>query len=147
MGANMPYRTVGGYAPSYLSTQVAAQSPYGNNTNIVWTMGLESAKAYPLMPGRTLMLMDSESPRFFIKSVDNSGYATIKTYAFHEEQPTPPPTTSTPAEENWVTKAELEAALADVLSQMRQKSSEDAPPASVDKVEVEIERTRTKNLL
>ena len=55
----------GGYAPSYLATTNA-----NANTNIIWTMGIESAKAYPLYPGRTILLMDSESPRFFIKTMD-----------------------------------------------------------------------------
>lgn len=150
MGGPMPngYAPTGytgaGYAPSYLSTQLPRMNT-ANTTNIVWTMGLESAKAYPLLPGRTLMLMDSESPRFFIKSVDNNGYATLKAYAFQEE----PTSTPKPAEPEYVTKEQLDAALAAVHELLRQNTSPaaDNGETTTTKVEMEVEKTRTKNLL
>ena len=72
----------GGYVPSYL-----ASTNSNPTTNIIWTMGAESAKAYPVAPGHTVMLMDSESPTFFIKAVDNNGFATMKSFSFVEEIP------------------------------------------------------------
>ena len=102
-----------GYAPSYLASQ-------NNATNVIWTMGLESAKAYPMMPGRTLLLMDSESPRFFIKTVDMNGYATIKAYSFKEENAAEEPMPAA----NWVTKEQLDAAIAAILTEVRQKAPE-----------------------
>ena len=153
MGGPMPYRGGGvyspsnAYAPSFLSTQMGPMQ--NNNTNIVWTMGLESAKAYPLMPGRTLMLMDSESPRFFIKAVDSNGYATLKAYSFQEEQPihTPSPVM---ASANWVTKEQLDAAINAILTEVRQKAPAEAEAKQKkEEVEVEVEKTKTtnKNLL
>lgn len=136
MGGPMPYRGASGYMPSYLST-VAPQNT--NNTNIVWTMGLESAKAYPLFPGRTLMLMDSESPRFFIKSVDNNGYATLKAYTFQEESISQPSTNNSGS--NYVTKEQLDQAMATVFEKIAVQNQEK------EKTEVEIEKTKTKNLL
>ena len=136
MGGPMPYRG-GGYMPSYLSTQAA---PNNANTNIVWTMGLESAKAYPLYPGRTLMLMDSESPRFFIKTVDNNGYATLKAYTFQEEAiATPMPTNSSGSE--FVTKEQLSAAVDGLLEEIKKLVT------TTTSTEVEVEKTTTKNLL
>lgn len=143
MGGPMSYRgTPMGYAPSYLSTQVS-NSPQNNNTNIIWTMGQESAKAYPLFPGKTVMLMDSESPRFFIKSVDASGYATLKTYSFQEEPSTSAPTAH--AEANYITREQLDAAMAAMLDEVKRLVT----PAEKEKVEVEVEteKPRTKNLL
>ena len=138
MGANtMPHRT-GGYAPSFLSTQMG--QPNNTSTNIMWTMGLESAKAYPLLPGRTIMLMDSESPRFFIKSVDNNGYATLKAYTFQEE-PSFAPTNSG----RFVTKEQFDAAIAALQEQIaKEKTSTNQVE---EKVEVEVEKTKSKNLL
>lgn len=137
MGGPMPYRT-GGYAPSYLSTQMPQTS--NNNTNIVWTMGLESAKAYPLFPGRTIMLMDSENPRFFIKSVDNNGYATLKAYTFQEE-PTSQPAAPT---NNFITKEQLDMAIDSILDKMKEIT---ATNKATESVEVEVEKTKSKNLL
>lgn len=65
---------------------------YGNNgygpqqqNGIIWVQGLEGAKSYMVTPGSTVLLMDSESRRFYIKSVDVSGMpAPIKAYEFQE---------------------------------------------------------------
>ena len=142
MGGPMPYRA-NGYAPSYLSTYGMQPQMNNTNTNIVWTMGLESAKAYPLMPGRTVLLMDSETPRFFIKTVDNNGYAALKAYTFQEEPTTP---VAKGEEPDYVTRAQFEAAMANVMNELRQKSS---APVETAKQEagVEVEKTKPKNLL
>lgn len=103
----------GGYAPSYLATTNA-----NANTNIIWTMGIESAKAYPLYPGRTILLMDSESPRFFIKTMDNNGYATLRTFTFQEEAL--PASPDTP---NYVTQEQLDATIAAVIERFAAKDS------------------------
>lgn len=133
MGNSMPYQA--GYAPSYLSTMGMQRNPNpASNSNIVWTMGLESAKAYPLLPGKTLMLMDSESPKFYIKSVDNNGYATIKAYSFHEEQPTSAPVNT----QQYVTQEQLEAAimkLKDQLAPKVEQKSDTAPAAAETKAQ------------
>ena len=91
-----------GYVPSYLSG--------GSNTNIVWVMGQEGAKAYPIMPGRTLLLMDSENAKFYIKSTDMNGYTTMRTFSFVEELPV----AAEPVENtnNYITREQLEEILA-----------------------------------
>ena len=135
MGGPTPYRPMG-YAPSFLLTQMAPQpQQMNNNSNIMWTMGLESAKAYPLMPGKTMMLMDSESPRFFIKTVDNNGYATIKSYAFQEEKTNMP-------ENKYVTQEQFDAAINALMEQMRQKA-----PTNVEEPKPSTETKSSKNLL
>lgn len=142
MGNTMPYQ--GGYTPSYLSTmgmqRTPQPNPNSNNTNIVWTMGFESAKAYPLLPGKTLMLMDSESPRFYVKTVDTNGYATIKAYSFHEEKPSTAPTNAP----NFVTQEQLEAAIMSLKEQLAPKDSQPvkAPVAAETKPQ-----PQAKNLL
>ena len=54
------------------------QNPYmnlnNNNSNsMIWVQGESGAKAYPIAPGSSVALFDSEKDRFFIKSADNSG--------------------------------------------------------------------------
>lgn len=98
MGPSAMYRS---YVPSYISANNSA------TTNIVWTMGVESAKAYPVPPGRTILLMDSESPRFFIKTVDANGYAAMKVYNFQEEVAA----VEEPVAAKYVTQEQLQAAL------------------------------------
>lgn len=50
------------------------QVPQGQqNNSIVWVQGEEAAKAYPIAPGNTVLLMDSENPVIYIKRADLSG--------------------------------------------------------------------------
>lgn len=46
-------------------------------------------------PNQTVLLMDSESNHFFIKSSDNAGMPTIKTYEYKEITPTQPASNQT----------------------------------------------------
>ena len=52
------------------TTQPMAQQ--GNN-GLIWVQGESGAKSYMVAPGNTVMLMDSEGERFFLKSADASG--------------------------------------------------------------------------
>ena len=44
-----------------------------NGNSILWVQGEAGAKAYPVAPGNSLLLMDSEARQFYIKSTDQSG--------------------------------------------------------------------------
>ena len=52
------------------TTQPMAQQ--GNN-GLIWVQGEAGAKSYIVAPGNTVMLMDSEGERFYLKSADASG--------------------------------------------------------------------------
>lgn len=106
MNGNNPYRS---YVPSYL-----ASTNVNPTTNIIWTMGAESAKAYPVAPGRTIMLMDSESPTFFIKAVDNNGFATMKSFSFAEQLAA----VEEPSAAKFVTTDQLQAAIAELAAKI-----------------------------
>ena len=43
------------------------------NNGLIWVQGEAGAKSYIVAPGNTVMLMDSESERFYLKSADASG--------------------------------------------------------------------------
>ena len=50
-----------------------AQAQQGANTGILWVQGEAGAKSFLVAPGQSVLLMDSESNSFFIKSSDASG--------------------------------------------------------------------------
>ena len=67
-------------------TQPAPQ-PMAQHTNngLVWVQGEAGAKSYLVAPGSTVMLMDSEGDRFFLKSADASGMPLpLRTFEYKE---------------------------------------------------------------
>lgn len=144
MGAPNAYR---GYAPSYLSAvngMPSTTSPMGtNNTNIVWAMGMESAKAYPVLPGKTMLMMDSEGPHFFIKTVDNNGYATMKSYTFQEDVPA----VSNQSAAEFVTKEHFEEVVAKLMEHIKTVSAATQVPTATATATQSTEEPKVKNLL
>lgn len=64
------------------------QKPNSNvfnpTSNMVYVQGEAGAKGYPVANGYTMLLMDSEEPKFFIKQTDQMGMPTMKAYRFEE---------------------------------------------------------------
>lgn len=80
------------YTSSYQMAQAQMSQLYNNNlpaqtqsSSITFVNGLEGAKGYMLAPNSTIILMDSDSSKFYIKATDGVGMATIKCYTFQEE--------------------------------------------------------------
>lgn len=72
------YQTPIAYQQQYPQVQqTVSQTPIMANQNrsagILWVQGEAGAKAYPVAPGNSVLLMDSESDCFYIKSTDASG--------------------------------------------------------------------------
>lgn len=57
---------------------------YRPTTNIQYVQGEPGAKGYNVSSGYTMLLMDSEEPKFYIKAVDYTGIPTMKAYKFEE---------------------------------------------------------------
>ncbi len=78
------------YSP-YYSPQVAQPSqqapvaPIQPTTSIIQVTGVDGAKAYQMAPNSSVALFDMTGDRFFVKVSDAAGFATLKTFAFHEE--------------------------------------------------------------
>ena len=87
------------------------------SNNILWVQGIEGAKAQQILPGNTLLLLDSEQDRFYIKSCDQYGICLpLKTYKFEEVIEVVQPqiaAEAAPAQDlsKYVTKEELEQIL------------------------------------
>ena len=65
------------YQQQYPMQQTVSNTPITTNqssgSGIIWVQGEAGAKAYPVAPGNSVLLMDSESECFYIKSTDASG--------------------------------------------------------------------------
>lgn len=52
--------------------------------SIFWVTGEAGAKAHPIAPNSSVLLMDQESNRFYVKSADLLGISSIRTYEYNE---------------------------------------------------------------
>lgn len=100
------YYPTPGYAQPTIST-----NPSNSNNGLVWVQGEGGAKSYLVAPNTTVLLMDSESQKFYIKSADNSGMPMpLRTFEYKEvgaaEQ--------IPVDK-YVTKEELDRRLAELV--------------------------------
>ena len=103
------------------TTQPMAQQ--GNN-GLIWVQGEAGAKSYLVSPGNTVMLMDSEGERFYLKSADASGMPMpLRIFEYKERTETPsqafsPSVTAQNVNlDNFVTREEFEHRMASMASQ------------------------------
>lgn len=76
-----PYQQQYVYPTAYQQNQ-----PLSNTPSLIWVQGEAAAKAYPVAPGNSVLLMDSEEQRFFIKSADASGMPLpLRRFSYTEE--------------------------------------------------------------
>ena len=103
------------------STQPMSQN--GNN-GLIWVQGEAGAKSYLVAPGNTVMLMDSEGERFYLKSADASGMPMpLRIFEYKERTETPSQAFGAPVAaqnvnfDNFVTREEFEQRMASMTSQ------------------------------
>lgn len=66
--------------------------PQQNSNGILWVSGEVGAKSYLVAPGTSVLLMDSEAERFYIKSTDASGMPQpLRIFEYHEVSAQIPP--------------------------------------------------------
>lgn len=54
------------------------------NQGILWVQGEAGAKSYLVAPNTSVLLMDSETSNFYIKTTDAAGMPTLRTFAYKE---------------------------------------------------------------
>ena len=121
MGGYQPYLTYGygSYMPSYMRNPmmqpaVPNPNPSSPTNGIEWAMGIENAKSVIVEPGKSKIIMDSEQPKFYIKTVDMNGMGSIKAFTFQEDvAPQATPAAAAPSIDmgKYVTKDELQTIL------------------------------------
>lgn len=72
-------------AQQYQIPQTMQQSqPPQTNQGLLWVQGEAGAKSYLVAPNTTVLLMDSEGSRFYLKSTDNAGMPSLRVFEYSE---------------------------------------------------------------
>lgn len=140
---NQPYYPY--QQPSY-QPQTTSYQPQ-SNSGITWVDGISSARAYPVVNGTSILLMDSNESAFYIKSADQSGMPSLRIFDYSERiqsnpnsqpqiaqvQPSQSPVESAPKQEEihedkidmsiYVTKEELQEAKKNIEDKIDSLSS------------------------
>lgn len=59
------------------------------NQGLLWVSGEIGAKSYLVAPNSTVLLMDSDAQRFYLKSADNAGMPNLRIFEYKEVTSTP----------------------------------------------------------
>ena len=54
------------------------------NQGLLWVSGEIGAKSYLVAPNSTVLLMDSDAQRFYLKSADNAGMPSLRIFEYNE---------------------------------------------------------------
>ena len=100
--------------------------------NILWVQGIEGAKAQQITPGSTLLLLDSEQDRFYIKACDQYGICMpLKIFDFTAVVEAPPAVeVQTGAAAQYVTIDELNSFKEEVTNLIKELKQPDEQPIS-----------------
>ena len=109
--------------------QMPTPAPQTNN-GLVWVQGEVAAKSYPVAPNCTVMLMDSEGERFYLKSADSSGMPLpLRVFEYTERINAPTgdfkggTSDFSEMDDRFVTREEFERRMASIGSQCKCKDS------------------------
>ena len=110
------------YPATYQNPYMQQYQPQQQSGGLIWVQGESGAKSYPISAGQSVLLMDSESNRFFIKSADASGMPLplrIFDYVERKEATRQPESASAATSDvsRFVTHEELESRIAAILAQ------------------------------
>ena len=115
-------------------TQMSVANQQTNN-GLVWVQGEAGAKSFLVAPGCTVMLMDSEGERFYLKSADASGMPLpLRVFEYKERTETAQQTAGGSVaafddlDNKFVTRDEFERRMASIAPQKKNKNklTEDA---------------------
>jgi hypothetical protein len=68
--------------PIPVQPQMSMQRP--DQTGLNWVQGEAGAKSWFVAPGATVLLMDSEAQRFYLKTADMNGVPAMRTFEYSE---------------------------------------------------------------
>lgn len=75
------------YQPQYQQMpqmQMQQQPQQQINQGLLWVQGEAGAKSYLVAPNTTVLLMDSEASRFYLKSTDGAGMPSLRIFEYQE---------------------------------------------------------------
>lgn len=122
--------------PSYYPTQYNAYPTQMNvgptqptQSGIVWVQGEAGAKSYLVGAGQSVLLMDSESSRFYIKSTDTSGMPMpLRVFEYKEATQQAVPQAEAG---KYVTHDELRKWTDDLLSKLTQEGAQNGSKSNI----------------
>ena len=85
-------------------------------TGLNWVQGEAGAKSWFVNPGATVLLMDSETQRFYLKSADMNGVPAMRTFEYSEVGAQKPQ--ETPQTANFVTMEEFNEFKTEVMNKL-----------------------------
>jgi hypothetical protein len=108
------------YQPAMQQFQTMQQPQQQNSGGLLWVQGIEGAKSHFVSPGQSVLLMDSESNSFFIKSADTSGMPLpLRIFDYQErtaQQAPQQPTAAVHDTSSYITREEFESRLAAITA-------------------------------
>lgn len=111
--------------------QQQQQPQQQNQSSLIWVQGEAGAKSYMVANGNSVLLMDSESQTFYLKSADASGMPSMRVFDYHERaSQKPQPHAATPTAD-YVTREEFNA-LSSRLDAMTAKQAKKKKEAIAD---------------
>ena len=84
------------------------------NQGLLWVSGEVGAKSYLVAPNSTVLLMDSDAQRFYLKSADNAGMPSLRIFEYTEVSNAPQTPLNVPNSEDinlddkYVTRSEYD---------------------------------------
>lgn len=117
------------YQPYYQQQAQQYQSP-SQQSGLVWVQGEAGAKSYLVAPATTVLLMDSEAQRFYLKSSDASGMPMpLRIFEYSEKAANSAQNALKVGEANnytdYVTKREFDAFKAQIEASLKQEEPKD----------------------
>lgn len=66
------------------AVNIPQSQPQQINQGLLWVQGEAGAKSYLVAPNSTVLLMDSEASRFYLKSTDGAGMPSLRIFEYKE---------------------------------------------------------------
>ena len=93
-----------------------------DSAGLNWVQGEAGAKSWFVNPGATVLLMDSENQRFYVKSADMNGVPAMRTFEYNEVGPSDTKSPEVLQSSNFVTIDAFNAFRSDVLKRLNDLS-------------------------
>lgn len=75
---------------NWSQNNIQQAQPPQTNQGIIWVQGEAAARSYLVAPNSTVLLMDSETSRFYLKSANNAGMPSLQIFEYSEVAQNPP---------------------------------------------------------
>lgn len=124
--------------------------PPQTNQGIIWVQGEAAARSYLVAPNSTVLLMDSETSRFYLKSANNAGMPSMQIFEYSEVTQSAPQATQSAQmnlDDKYVTREEyntLQGKYAEILDKLDSFHTSAMDTSNAGKPAAAANRSRVK---